>query len=243
MNLVLDLGNSSSRLYLYKGKELVERRIILHALNQDILMQFMAGHEMDGSILSCVVDPELYIEDLMRESSAYFIRLNHQTPLPIENLYQTPETLGGDRLAGAVAAAALYPGTNVLIIDAGTCIKYDFVNAQNQYIGGSISPGYKMRFEALHQFTNKLPKLKAGHYGDTGNTTETAMKSGVFMGIVFEMKGFINFYKENKAVDKVILTGGDARHFANELNFPIFAEPDLTGIGLNEILSFNQVRP
>jgi type III pantothenate kinase len=242
VNLVLDLGNSSSRLYLYEGKELVERRVILQALDQDRLMDFMRGRRLKGSILSCVVDPELYIEDIMRDHSNYFIKLNHQTPLPIENLYQTPETLGGDRIAGAVAAASLYPGTNVLVIDAGTCIKYDFVNARNQYLGGSISPGYKMRFRALHHFTGKLPELKAGHYADTGNTTETAMKSGVFMGVVFEMQGFIRFYRE-KGVEKVILTGGDAHHFANELNLPIFAEPDLTGIGLNEILSFNQARP
>ena len=143
----------------------------------------------------------------------------------------------------SVAAAHIYPNRNVLIVDAGTCIKYDFVNSQRQYLGGSISPGFQMRFDAMHHFTDKLPHIKAQSYSDIGIDTASSMRSGVFLGIIYEINGFITDYTEQQDLDHVILTGGDASHFANELNFPIFAEPDLTGIGLNEILSFNQDSP
>jgi type III pantothenate kinase len=251
MNLVIDLGNTSSHLYLYEGRMLVERRHIPHAIDSNVLLEFLGDRQIEvvASIISNVVDIPLYIEDVMHgfknefDEEGLFIHLNHKTALPIKNLYQTPETLGTDRLAAAVGASALFPDMNVLIIDAGTCIKYDFVNSKAQYLGGSITPGFKMRFQALNHFTGKLPLLKPGHYTGTGNTTETSMKSGVFMGIIMEMNGFINYYKENKGLEKVILTGGDAHHFEKELNFSIFAEPDLTGIGLNEILLHNQNLP
>ena len=162
------------------------------------------------------------------------------TPIPIENLYLTKDTLGVDRLANAVAANSIFPQRNVLVVDCGTCVKYDFVNHKNQYLGGSISPGLQMRFKALNQFTGKLPLLKPeAHPSLIGDSTETAITSGVINGLVAEIKGVIKSYTSIYENLTVILTGGDASFFDKELKSNIFVEPNLTLIGLNEILRYN----
>ena len=160
--------------------------------------------------------------------------------LPIRNKYKTPDTLGNDRLANAIAANFLFPEHNVLVIDAGTCVKYDFVSAKGEYLGGSISPGLDMRFKAMHEFTGKLPLVKYGKSKSLiGNTTLTAMQTGVVIGMTEEMKGFVKRYQAQYKNLKIILTGGDSQRFVNDLNLSIFAASDLVNIGLNEIIRFN----
>jgi len=239
MNLALDLGNSTARLYIYDGNRRIGKEVFQN-LSARMLEDFMDEHLIHNSIISLVVDDTENLAEMLHQKT-FFINLSGFTPLPIENLYDTPETLGADRIANAVAAAALYPGKNVLVIDAGTCIKYDFVNSRNQYLGGSISPGYRMRLEALHRFTGRLPKIEPAYASGIGTNTKTSILTGVFTGIVHEMNGFISDYSRQFEPIVVIMTGGDGSHFAEELNFPIFAEPDLTGIGLNEILQFNKL--
>ena len=149
--------------------------------------------------------------------------------------------MGSDRIAASIGAYYLYSNTNVLVIDMGTCIKYNFTNSQNHYLGGSISPGLQMRFKALHQFTSKLPLLQP----DTlkveliGDNTQNSLLSGVINGIIAEMDGIINQYKEQYPDLVCVITGGDCEHFAKQLKNSIFVHPNLVLRGLNNILNFN----
>jgi type III pantothenate kinase len=240
VNLALDLGNTTSRLFIYDGARRIGKRVISN-LSTEMLEEFVEENSVRSSILSSVIDYDPLIAHLLH-SRTDFIKLNSDTPLPIDNFYKTKETLGTDRIANAVAGAVLYPEKNVLIVDVGTCIKYDFVNYKGQYLGGSISPGFRMRLDAMHHYTDKLPQLEPTYASGIGTSTKDAMMTGAFRGIIHEINGFINEYSARFEPIVIILTGGDTRHFEEELNFPIFAEPDLTGIGLNEILLFNKTR-
>lgn len=241
VHFALDLGNTAARLYIYKGMKRMAKKVF-ETMNAKSLGPLLRQYGADACIVSSVARPDKSLTDLLSKHTR-LIQLTYKTPLPIKNLYKTPETLGADRIANAAGAAFLYPGKNVLIIDAGTCIKYDFVNEENQYAGGSISPGFQMRYDALRHFTARLPQLKAQKRRlRTGDDTERSMHTGVYNGIAYEMNGFIREYREAYRGLIVVLSGGDASYFADVLNFPIFAEPDLTGIGLNEILRHNKTR-
>jgi type III pantothenate kinase len=144
-------------------------------------------------------------------------------------------------LANAVGAARIFPGKNCLVIDAGTCIKYDFVNAKGEYLGGAISPGITMRYQALHAFTAQLPLVKAQpHVKLTGNSTASAIVSGVQNGALSEIEHVILQYKKQYKPLKIVVTGGDWGLFANQIKSHIFAAPDLTLMGLNQILENNK---
>ena len=197
-----------------------------------ILSQYKPG----ASIVSSVVKEKAAILKLLKLKTE-FITLGADTPLPFRNRYQTKSTLGNDRIANAAGAIALFPGKNCLVIDAGTCVKYDLITARKEYKGGAISPGMQMRFQSLHEYTAKLPLVQPSRQVRIiGNTTNASIVSGVQMGIRNEMEGFIRQTSLKYKGLKVILTGGDATGFARLLNFPIFAAPNLTAIGLNEIL-------
>ncbi|HKL32104.1 MAG TPA: type III pantothenate kinase, partial [Tangfeifania sp.] len=161
-------------------------------------------------------------------------------PLPIENLYQTKDTLGKDRIAAVVGAFDLYPNTNVLVIDAGTAITFDIINEQGQYLGGNISPGLEMRFKALNKFTGRLPLVRKNDFDNLyGRTTEEAILAGVQHGIVFETDKAIETFKEFYNNLKVIITGGDAIFFDKKLKNSFFVHFNLTALGLNRILEHN----
>ena len=165
---------------------------------------------------------------------------NLNTRLPFKNLYLDKETLGFDRIAAAAGAQALFPGENIIIIDAGTAITIDVVTKEGQFIGGNISPGVDMRFKALNEFTSKLPLVKIeGETGITAKTTEDAIRFGVFNGIKYEMDGYIDAFNQIYENLKVILTGGDHKYFDKKLKNSIFADSNLTLKGLNKILQFN----
>jgi type III pantothenate kinase len=169
-----------------------------------------------------------------------FILLNEHTPLPILNLYRTPETLGKDRIASAVAAFNQFPGHPALIINAGTAVTYDVVTKEGEYLGGSISPGMNMRFSALHTFTKQLPLLTYTEIDFlTGNDTDTSVLSGVINGMAAEMQGMIARYQKEYPGIKVVLSGGDLNYFVNRLKISIFALPNIVIYGLQQILAFN----
>jgi type III pantothenate kinase len=168
------------------------------------------------------------------------VLLDRHLKLPFTINYQTIETLGVDRLALVAAAANTYPNQNVLTIDAGTCITYDFLSDTNNYLGGSISPGLRMRYTALHQQTAKLPKLSPEYpVNITGNSTNQAIHSGVVMGLIYELDGVISDYMANYQKLTVVLTGGDTNFLAEKLKSVIFANPNFLLQGLNNILNFN----
>lgn len=196
--------------------------------------------QLNQAILSSVkpVDEELI--RFLSQNFQLFIELDHHTPLPIENLYETPETLGKDRIAAAVGANELFPGQNILIIDAGTAITYDVVSEKNEFLGGNISPGLQMRFKALNHFTGKLPLI---NYSDEfqliGRNTEEAIRDGVQNGILYEIERTIETFNRNYENLQIVMTGGDSIFFDKKLNYSIFVHFNLTLIGLNRILEHN----
>lgn len=185
------------------------------------------------------------IERKLRESCGQVLRLDHSTPVPIKNLYSTPQTLGYDRLAAAVGACELHPGKTALVVDLGTAITFDVVTAAGEFLGGSISPGAGIRFRALHKFTGSLPlcELPAGDRAINTDypprDTKTAIQTGVTEGIVGEIERQISAAREKFGEIVIIFTGGDADYFASRLNFTIFAVSDLIFHGLNAILEHN----
>lgn len=191
-------------------------------------------------ILSSVKPKDDELVRFLSENFEYFLELDNQTELPIGNLYETPETLGKDRLAAAVGANELFPDRNLLIIDAGTAITFDLVSEKNQFIGGNISPGLEMRFKALNQFTGKLPLVSySNEFQPIGTNTADAIRAGVQNGILFEIAQTIDLFNRNYQNLQIIMTGGDSIFFDKKLNYSIFVHFNLTLIGLNRILEHN----
>ena len=179
------------------------------------------------------------IELFLNEKTSFYL-LSHQTPIPIKNAYATPETLGKDRLAGVCGAFSQFSGQNCLVIDAGTCIKYDFLGSDNTYIGGSISLGISMRFRALHEFTAKLPVVSRQRLaGFSGYNTNTAIATGVLTAVALEAKGFFDLYNNEYGNVQLILTGGDAADLKTYLPTPVYTDKNLILKGLNSILQYN----
>jgi len=191
-------------------------------------------------ILSSVKSQDEELNAFLVSNFEEYIKLGTETLIPIQNLYETPETLGKDRLAAAVGANELFPDQNLLIIDAGTAITYDLVSEKNEFIGGNISPGLSMRFRALNQFTGKLPLLE---YNDDfqviGRNTNDAIRAGVQNGILYEISHTIDLFNRNYQNLQIIMTGGDSNFFAGKLNYSIFVHFNITLIGLNRILEYN----
>ena len=164
-----------------------------------------------------------------------------QTATPLRMGYTTPGSLGVDRLANAVAAAARFPGRLAMVIDLGTCITYDLVSASGEYLGGAITPGERMRASAMHGYAARLPLAEPGDHPPTiGTSTLDALAAGVHHGIVYELQGFIRSYTHEAPDPVVILTGGDAVRFARRSKSGIFALPLLTLEGLQVILQHSR---
>jgi len=240
MNLTIDIGNTRSKIAIFKQNEITES-ITEKECSVSVLKDlFLKNPEIKSTILSSVKDINPEIIAFLKEKSSYFIDLNKDTPIPIENLYETKTTLGKDRLAAIIGANNIFPNTSVLVVDMGTAITFDFINNKNQYLGGTISLGLEMRFKALNQFTGKLPLLnKKEDYHIIAKTTEDAIISGVQNGIIFETDSYINKLRERYEDLKVILTGGDAIFFDKKLKNAIFVNLNLNFIGLNKILEYN----
>lgn len=239
MNLIIDIGNTRIKAALFEKKTLKE--FFVFQGTQEI---FDSGILEKYSVQKCIIgtvvnEIEPFLEQLRKKIPV--LLFNSETPVPLKNLYKSAGTLGSDRLAAAIAANALSPAQDLLVIDAGTCIKYNFVTAANEYIGGAISPGLQMRFKALHTFTSRLPLLKVDTDFEQliGTTSGESILSGVELGAVAEVNGFIDQYRERFNNIKVFLTGGDADFFAKRLKKPIFADQFLILKGLNEILEYN----
>ena len=241
MNLVIDIGNTRTKFSVFnRGEVLITVPVDeFKAEHIDILQN--EHPDLKKVILSAVKDYSPELKAALQNRFNQFIELDANTLLPIENLYKTPETLGKDRIAAAVGGFDLYPETNLLIIDAGTAITYDIVNAKGQYLGGNISPGIDMRFKALHHFTGKLPLVKQQSFAKLyGSTTEEAMLAGVQNGVVFEVDKAIDTFKEFYKNLKVIITGGNADFFDNKLKNTFFVHLNLIALGLNRILEYNE---
>ena len=231
--ITLDEGNTSVKLALFDNDTLVSKYN-----NIDLNFVIKLLPKCDRLILSTVKNKSNF-KTLF--SNKNFVLLNNSTPLPIKILYKSPTSLGNDRIALAVGAITNFPNKNVLVIDAGTCITYDLINSKKEYLGGSISPGIQMRYNALHQFTSQLPLLESVDTAMlTGANTEESIHSGIINGVFVEIDGIIQRYTNQYPDIKVIVTGGNAKFFDKGLKNTIFAKPNLLMEGLNKILDYNE---
>ena len=239
MDLIIDIGNTNKKLALFEGDVLVDLQQFALLTPRNLREFALLYPDIGNCILSSVVSRHLPVHRIL-SSSCNFIELDETTPVPLHNLYRTVKTLGKDRLAAAVAGRNKFPGKNVLVINAGTCITYDFVNDNNEYLGGSISPGILMRFHALHTFTGKLPLVSFVDQDIlTGTDTRESILSGVLTGAVAEIEGITARYRKKYPDLKVILSGGDEKYFDKRLKISIFALPNIVIHGLQQILAFN----
>ncbi len=240
MNLIIDIGNSFIKLAIFDNNEIIitdqyrlDDKDFIHTV-------FKEQPFIVKGIISITGKSNRDIINTLSKKLKLFIILDEYTPLPIENLYSTKDTLGKDRLAAAVAANYIYPERNILVIDAGTALTYEVINKKAQYLGGGISPGLAMRFKALNAFTDKLPLLyPAEKFTFPASTTTEAIQGGVQNGIIKEIESIINDCKKQYSDLKVVFTGGDAVFFDKKLKNSIFVDSNLVLKGLNRILEFN----
>ncbi len=236
MNLAVDHGNTRIKVGVFEQSALQE-----HLTFDDVsgFEKWVKHKEFENLIISSVSkSPDLLLG--LVNAPEKKIQLKPSLPLPVQIQYGSPHTLGVDRIAAACGALEIAPARNSLVIDMGTCINYEFISADSVYFGGAISPGVKMRFQAMHTFTARLPLINAKENVDLiGSTTEECMQSGVVNGVLAEMHGMISNYQLKYPNLAVILCGGDAPLFENKLKQPIFVAPNLVLKGLNRILLHN----
>ena len=239
MNLVIDIGNTLQKIAVFNNDECVYCQSF-SLITETVLIQIFNQFPIKYSIISSVTELNAQISKFLNTNTK-IIHYTHQTKLPITILYKSAETLGLDRIANAVGAVTLFPKKNVLSIQVGTCLVLDFVNEDKEYLGGSISPGMKMRFEALHEKTKKLPLILAKDISPNflGTDTQESLNSGVINGICYEIDGFIEDYQTKFGNMVVLLTGGDAPYLQKLIKNTIFAASNVVLKGLNEIIKFN----
>ncbi len=232
MHLVADIGNTFLKLAVFADDRIIEQwtadvndiACVEHALQKYPTIK--------SGVLSTVAAPNSRLNALLP-----WLILDADTALPFENGYGSPKTLGMDRIAAVAGAQALYPHKDVLVIDLGTCIKYNLILKSGVFKGGAISPGIRMRFKALNTFTDRLPLLDTSWPNDfCAASTDASLQSGVLFGALFEMIGMVDSYKHDHPSLLVLLTGGDAALFEDKLKMSIFVHPELNLIGLHSIL-------
>ena len=234
MLLTIDVGNSRIKVAVFEHNKQVDFFIFeTNEALKNFKNIFKKYSNLQKIILSSVGKLDEDVVNFIQNQFQTEI-ITHKSKFPFINLYATPETLGIDRMVLAAGAALMYPNQNRLIIDAGTCITYDFVNAEDQYLGGAISPGIKIRYKSLNNYTSKLPLLSISEdFEIIGNSTKSAIHSGVINGVIFEIEGFISQYSLKNQDLTIILTGGDAEFLAKRLKSTIFANSNFLLESLN----------
>ena len=237
MNLIIDIGNTRIKAAVFEKSKLIDS--LSYEENLSVFLKKYIG-KIQQYIVSSVAEMPKNLKKQLKLLKAKPLEFNSDTPVPFKNNYSTKNTLGKDRVAAVAGACALYPSRNVLIIDAGTALTFDLKTADEEYLGGNISPGLAMRFRALHDYTTHLPLCsKSDAYGIIGENTENAIQNGVQNGVIFEVNGYLETLRNKFDKLVVILTGGDVHFFDNKLKNPIFVISNLTLIGLNIILEHN----
>ena len=239
MNLIIEQGNTLTKVAVFCDSE-IKASYTYSILNIDVLMPLFADFDLKRGILSTVIHPDKDVVKFLKSKLINFIVLNEDTLVPITVEYNSRKTLGQDRLAAAVGAFFMSPDKDILVIDAGTAITYEFISASGVYIGGNISPGMTTRFKALNYYTERLPLLKEEEsFPEIGNNTNNAIVAGVVKGIIYEMDGYIDDYKSKYPLLLIFLTGGHSFYFERRLKNTIFADINLVLRGLNRILEYN----
>jgi type III pantothenate kinase len=241
MNLIVDVGNTKIKFAVFKEVDLIEKMLSDSSKALETLELILQKYDgIKKTILSSTAKVPVDFFNLL-SSKLQLIQFSHESQLNFVNNYTTPDTLGLDRIALVSAAASIFPQTNVLVIDAGTCITFDFIDKKGIYQGGAISPGLQMRFKAMHSFTENLPfitnNLNVDRY--IGKSTEEAMKVGVVKSICYEIDGYIEDYRTDYEDLTVVLTGGDYNLLSASIKNSIFATQNFLLKGLNQILQLN----
>jgi type III pantothenate kinase len=238
MNLIFDIGNSSTKVAIFDNRmKVVSFRTRIFSCEK--MEKIFGKYELDKAIVSSVRNIPDFVIDLATHGIPHVHVLSYKSKLPFKNEYETPETLGPDRMAAIAGAYLTFPGKRVLIIDAGSAITYDFLSGKN-YKGGNISPGLSMRFRALHRFTGKLPLVSTtDKYSSPGKNTVEAITAGVINGLIYEINEYIRTFLMKHVDLKVILTGGDSGYLKDKLNYKVTYMPDIVIDGLNYILEYN----
>ena len=243
MNLIIDIGNTAVKYVLFEQDEILSQQVN-HCDDMLALSQFAATEGLGKAIVMSTGKVPTAFANAINALPCKPIWFNSETAVPIQNLYQTPHTLGPDRLAAAVGANSLFPHQDTLIIDLGTCITYDLVDHQGCYLGGNIAPGMSMRFEAMHEHTAHLPLIRPENEWPSiigGNTTE-ALTGGVMWGILAEIDFYIHKIRAERPSLKVVLTGGDAQIFHEHIDLDgIVMDKNIAHRGLNIILNQNDI--
>lgn len=242
MKLIVDGGNTVVKIAVFKGVECVftlkSDYLSWYENLKKIIEKYPKVYKAISSLVSAVDQERL--EFFFNKNNIKYLSLTHKTPIPFKNKYQTPYTLGVDRIALMASAVSQFKNKNCLVIDAGSCITYDFINSENEYHGGTISLGLQMRYKSLHEFTAKLPLLSPQHSNSfIGRTTDEAIHSGVTLALITEIEGVIKYFSNKYPKMIVILTGGDADFLSKRLKNSIFVLPNFLTEGLNHILDYN----
>jgi type III pantothenate kinase len=240
MNLVIDSGNTLVKVAVFdQNREIVEQwsgTVPPQELFKTLLEKFKCTHAIISDVSGQCSDLLFWLEKKLK-----VIQMSPDTPTPLKISYQSRATLGTDRIAAAVYSVDLFPQYHTLTIQAGTCITFEFANDKKEYIGGSISPGLDLRFQALHNFTARLPLVHKEKINFLiGTTTKESVLSGVINGCIAETDGIIDQYKSKYPDIQVIMGGGDIIFFDKQLKNRIFATANLVLKGLNIILEHNK---
>lgn len=238
MNLVIDQGNTFCKAAIFDKDELIDY-VKLKNSKLDKLKETITDFVIDKAIISSVSEYDA-IKTLLDEMGIDLILLSHQSVLPIKISYETPSSLGLDRIAAAVGAWKISPNTTNLIIDIGTCITYDITTLENGFVGGNIAPGLDMRLSAMHMGTKNLPLLeRCATTTIFGSNTNTAIQNGAEIGIIAEIDSYMSAGNHEYGEISTFLTGGDAPYFEKKIKNGIFVVPNLLLLGLLEILKIN----
>ena len=237
MNLTLDVGNTQAKLAVFDDKLVTVKSFPVKSIHDNIT-HFLKRFPLIKNLIVCsVIELDLNF-DSYSFKNVHFV--SNDSILPFINLYETKSSLGNDRLALVSRASTKFSNKNVLIIDAGSCITYDFINSNNQYLGGAISPGLNMRFKSLNKFTSNLPLVKSlSESANIGKSTHESINIGVSIGVIHEIDGFIDQYSSKYNNLTVILTGGDSDFLSNQLKISIFANQNFLLEGLNDLIKLN----
>ncbi len=229
--LALDIGNTWCKIAIFEDREIVYL-LRIPTDDESAIIEWLEATNVNRGIYSTTADLRAELTDELKEKG--LIQFSHQMKFPFSIEYKTPETLGRDRLAAVAGASHLYPNQNCLVMDAGTCITYDFLTADGRYLGGNISPGLHMRANAMDVFADKLPLVDVLKWNQQkiGRSTTEALQTGATFGLILEIEGYIQSFAENNKLINNILTGGDAYYLQDKINSKIFARPDLVFRGL-----------
>ena len=241
MLLAIDVGNTRVKAAVFENDTLLKKIIFTPNELRNAIEKILKDYNLIENMVIASVG------SIEKESFFYFNKhvkvhfINKNTKYPFQNLYSTPDTLGIDRLVLAAGGVLQYPKKNRLVIDAGTCVTYDFIDQNNNYLGGAISPGIRLRYEALHNYTANLPLLnKEEPINFIGDSTNQSIHSGIINGITNEMDGFIDTFCNNNKNFIIILTGGDSEFLAKRLKNTIFANQNFLLESLNQLFQYNK---